>query len=386
MKEYTVDSITISNGQIIYNDYTLNDKFTMDMDSLFLSSGRLNSENASLNFVISSRVNNTGQMDAHLSMDPHNLENLEMTYTLKNVRLSSFSPYSVHYVAHPFWDGLIYYDNKTKVLNHMIASENKLEIRKIEVGKKIKSSTAFDLPLRLAVAILRDQHGNVNLDVPVEGNLDDPEYKLGKVIWGIIKNILVKAATSPYRLLANAIKADEDDLKAIKFDYLTDSLTKKQQKNLSTLARVLKLKPELKINLVYMPGHPDETEMLAAYEAKKRYILKIDSTRDEDPTPAQLKQIEALSINDTAFVDYLNRSLLFEGSLPPIEKCKRLIGKRRLSNRMEAIINNRKKLIHDYLSSNEQLQPDAFEIADAGENELSDGAPKFDVRFGLVDE
>ncbi|HEX5167744.1 MAG TPA: DUF748 domain-containing protein [Cyclobacteriaceae bacterium] len=386
MKEYSADSIAVTHGQVIYNDYTLNDKFSMDMDSLFLSSGRLNSQNSSLNFVINSRVNKTGYMKAVLSMDPHNLENLEMVYTLRDVRMSSFSPYSVYYVAHPFWDGLIYYDNKTKVLNHIITSENKLEIKRIEVGKKVKNTTAFDLPLRLAVAILRDQHGNVNLDVPVEGNLDDPKYRLGKVIWGIVKNILVKAATSPYKLLANAIKADEDDLKAIQFEYLSDSLTKKQQKNLSTLARVLKLKPELKINLVYLPGYPDEKEMMAAYEAKKRYILKIDSTRDDEPTPAQIKQIEALSINDSSFVDYLNRSLLFEGSLPPLEKCKRLVGNRRLNNRMNALISNRKKLLSDYLSGNERVQPNAFALEDAEEKAFSDGVPKFEVRFGLIDE
>jgi hypothetical protein len=325
-------------------------------------------------------------MEAHLSMDPHNLENLEMVYLLKDVRLSSFSPYSVYYVAHPFWDGLVYYNNTTKVLNHMITSDNKLEIRKIEVGKKVKNSTAFDLPLRLAVAILRDPQGNINLDVPVEGNLDDPEYKLGKVIWGIIKNILVKAATSPYKLLAHAIKADEDDLKSIKFDYLSDSLTRRQQRNLSTIARVLKLKPELKINLVYLPGNPDETEMLAAFEAKKRYVLKIDSTREDEPTAAQIKQIEALSINDSSFVNYLNRNLLFEGSLPPIEKCKRLIGRRRIDSRMEALINSRKRLITDYLSSQEQLNEGSFAIADPNEDKVSDGVPMFEVQFGLTDE
>jgi hypothetical protein len=261
-----------------------------------------------------------------------------------------------------------------------------LEIRKIEVGKKIKNTTAFDLPIRLAVAILRDQHGNVNLDVPVEGNLYDPEYKLGKVIWGIVKNILVKAATSPFKLLARAIDADEDDLKSIRFEYLSDSLTKKQEKNLSLLTRVLKQKPELKIELVYKPAHPDEKEMLAAFEAKKRYILKIDSTRDDVPTTAQLKQIEELSINDSAFVHYLDRRLLFEGSAPAIEKCKRFVGKRRLDNEMETIINNRKKLMTDYLASQEELKPESYEIVDAGENDISVGVPQFEVKFGMTDE
>jgi hypothetical protein len=163
-------------------------------------------------------------------------------------------------------------------------------------------------------------------------------------------------------------------------------LTNKQQKNLRMLGRVLKLKPELKIELIYKPGSDDESEMLAAYEAKKRYILKIDSLREEEPSMAQIKQIEELSINDSSFIQYMNRHLLFEGSLPPIEKCKRFVGKRRLENKMEAIVANRKKRITDFLSGLEEVKPENFALADAGENAKSDGIPKFDVQFGLVDE
>lgn len=135
-----------------------------------------------------------------------------------------------------------------------------------------------------------------------------------------------------------------------------------------------------------MPGENDEEETLAAFEAKKRYILKIDSTRDDEPTQAQIKQIGELSINDSSFVRYLDRNLLFEGSLPSIEKCKRFVGKRRLHNKMEDIVNNRKKFIDEYLSSQEQLKPEAYKIIDVTDSLKSDGIPKFDVAFGLVDE
>lgn len=387
MHEYTIDSITVSNGRVLYNDYTLHEKFTSDLDSLYIHSGKLNSKDAQLKFLIDCHLNKTGVIKADLSMDPHNLENLTLLYSAKNVRISSFSPYSVYYVAHPFADGLIYYDNETKILNHIIDSENKLEVKRIEVGKKVKNSTAMNLPLRLAVVILRDKDGNINLDLPVEGNLDDPNYHLGKVIWSVIKNLLVKAVTSPFKLLAAAVDADEEDIRSIQFEYLADSLTKKQQKNLNMLARVLKVKPELKVQLVYKSGNADETEMLAAYEAKKRYVLKIDSVREEDPTPGQIKQIQELSINDSSFVHYLDRNLLFEGTLPPIEKCKRFVGKRRLENKMEEIVANRKKAITDFLASQEEVKPEGFEIVDAEEGEhKSDGVPKFDVEFGLTDE
>lgn len=384
MQNYSIDSVVVANGTVVYNDYTLEDPFYFRLDSLLLSSGALNSKNSDLNFVARSRVNKSGIMDAALSFDPHNLENVEMVYGIRDVRISSFSPYSTHYVAHPFQDGLIYYNSETKVLNRIIDSKNKLEIRRIDVGKKIGRKPVYNLPLRLAVAILRDVNGNIDMEIPVEGDLNDPEYKLGKVIWGIVENLLVKAATSPYRLLAQAIDADENDLKAISFDYLSDSLTNRQRRNLSMLGRVLKVKPELRINLHYLPGNTDELSLLAAFEAKKRYILKIDTLREEEPNAAQLKDIEALSINDSAFVNYLNRRLLFEGSLSPIEKCKRYVGRRRLQNRMEAIMNNRKRLINDYLITEQQLPPEAFTFVDEPDR-TSDGLPMFEVQFDVYE-
>lgn len=238
--------------------------------------------------------------------------------------------------------------------------------------------------MRLAVAILKDVNGNINMEIPVTGDLNDPEYKLGKVIWGIIENLLVKAATSPYRLLARAIDADENDLKAVSFDYLSDSLTNRQRRNLTMLGRVLKVKPELRINLHYLPGSTDELNLLAAYEAKKRYILKIDTLREDEPNAAQLKEIEALSINDSAFVNYLNRRLLFEGSLSPIEKCKRYVGRRRLTNKMEAIVSNRRRLVNDYLSTEQQLSPEAFTFVDEPDRS-SDGLPMFEVTFDVYE-
>lgn len=150
------------------------------------------------------------------------------------------------------------------------------------------------------------------------------------------------------------------------------------------LGRVLKVKPELRIQLQYLPGITDELDQLAAYEAKKRYILKIDTLREDEPNAEQLKDIEALSINDSAFVSYLNRRLLFEGSLTPIEKCRRHVGRRRLANRMAAIIDNRKRLVTDYLLTDQQLPQEAFTIEDVPDRS-SDGLPMFEVKFDVYE-
>jgi Domain of Unknown Function (DUF748) len=379
---YSIDTVSVTGATLVYNDFTLHENFQLRLDSLAAKANNLSSENNHLQFLLSSYINESGKMDAVLQLDPHDLMNIELKYQMEKLRISSFSPYTKYYVAHPFNDGQISYTSETKILKRQITSKNILKVKKIEVGKKIKNETAYRLPIKLAVAILRDKNGDIQLEVPVEGNLDDPKYKLGKVIWGIIKNLLLKIAASPFKLLAAAAGADEDDLKAVKFDYLSDSLTRKQQKNLSILAKVLKSKPELKIELIYHPAAQDEVEQLALFEAKKRYLMKIDTIEEKDPTSEQVKQIESLSMNDSSFINYLNKKLLFEGSnTTVIEKCKRYVGKLRLQNRMNAIIASRRKLITEYLIEKQQLKPTSFSLTDS--KEKSDGVPQFEVKFGV---
>jgi Domain of Unknown Function (DUF748) len=380
-QDYSFDSVSLSKTQIVYNDFTLHEKFQLQLQDLTVKAAELNSKNEHLQFILSSVINESGKMDATLKIDPHDLMNIDLQYQMEKLRISSFSPYSTYYVAHPFWDGQISYTNDTKILNHQITSKSLLKVKKIEVGKKVKNKTAYNLPIKLAVAILRDPNGDIQLEVPVEGNLDDPKYKLGKVIWGIIKNLFLKIAASPFKLLASAVGANEDDLKAVKFEYLSDSLSKKQQKNLGILAKVIKSKPELKIELIYHPAAQDELEQLAVFEAKKRYLLKIDTIDEKDPTSVQIKEIESLSINDSSFVSYLNKRLLFEGTATVVEKCKRYVGKLRLTNKMNAIIANRRKLISEYLIEKQQLKPTAFSITDS--KDKSDGIPQFEVKFGV---
>ncbi|MFM9838157.1 MAG: DUF748 domain-containing protein [Cyclobacteriaceae bacterium] len=379
---YSIDTVSITNATLVYNDFTLHENFQLRLDSLSARANNLNSENNHLQFLLSSYINDSGKMDATLQVDPHDLMNIELKYSMEKLRISSFSPYTKYYVAHPFNDGQISYTSETKILKRQISSKNILKVKKIEVGKRIQNETAYKLPIKLAVAILKDKNGDIELEVPVSGNLDDPKYKLGKVIWGIIKNLLIKIAASPFKLLASAVGANEDDLKAVKFEYLSDSLTKKQQKSLSILSKVIKSKPELKIELIYRPAAQDELEQLALFEAKKRYLMKIDTIEEKDPTSEQVKQIESLSMNDSSFVNYLNKRLLFEGSTTTvIEKCKRYVGKIRLASRMNAIIANRRKLISEYLIEKQQLKPTAFSITDS--KDKSDGIPQFEVKFGV---
>ena len=218
-------------------------------------------------------------MKGTLGIDPKNFEDMNIDCIVSGLLISDFNPYSKYYVATPFLNGAVTYSNKTVIIKRKLSSKNSLEVVKIEAGNKVKNKTAMNVPVRLAVSLLKDVHGNIHLDIPVAGSLDDPKFKWGKIVWQVIKNIIVKAATAPFRFFANTFGGKEEDYKEVDFDYLQSAVEAPQQKTLDNLARVLTEKPDLNLQLVQVASRQDETELAALQQAKKQYlgVLSVDS-------------------------------------------------------------------------------------------------------------
>ncbi len=134
----------------------------------------------------------------------------------------------------------------------------------------------YNLPVKLAVSLLKDLDGNIEMDIPIQGDLKDPEYKLGKFIWNTVKNILLKAVTAPFRLLAGAFGMKEDDLKKINFGHLQMQLDKGNEKQLNDLAKILENKQDLNIEFKRITKKYEAIENYAMVEAKYRYLYKGD--------------------------------------------------------------------------------------------------------------
>jgi len=228
ISNYTVEKAEILNGHILYNDYTPEDRFTYDLEEFNIKSGRIDSRGDSITFAMACLSNLLGRLNAYLAFDPKDYKNMTFNCTIDQMRISDFNPYSRFYVAHAFVEGLLHYASTNIIHNGKLSSTNKMHIEKIEVSRRIPGKGLYAMPLRLAIVLLRDKHGNIDLDIPVEGNLNDPKYKLGKVIWKVLGNIVVKAATAPFTILAKAFGANEEDLKMLRFDYMQKSFDKQQ--------------------------------------------------------------------------------------------------------------------------------------------------------------
>ncbi len=298
VSSYSAKKFVIDNGQFVFTDYTLEDEFDYNLDRMHIASGNLSSKNERINIEAESRLNNSGKLKGTMSVNPDGFKDMDINYTVKDLILSDINPYFKFYVATPFMDGVVLYESNTTVINNQLKSTNNLHVEKIEVGKKVKMKAAYNLPIRLAVSLLKDVKGNINLDIPVEGNLNDPKYKLGKVIWDIIKNLIIKAATAPFRLLANAFGGKEEDYKEVPFQYLQKGISEDQLRTLDNIVKVLGEKHDLKAELVQVNSKDDETEQLALLQTKKQYLaLPAGDTLSEE----QSQKLAGLSNKDSLF-------------------------------------------------------------------------------------
>jgi len=386
ISNYTAKNVKIHNGQIVYKDYTLEDKFVYDLENLEMSSGSISSKSDSISFDMSCLANRSGKLKAHISFDPRDYMNMSVNYSIDDMRISDFNPYSKFYVAHAFVEGLLYYYSTNTISSGQLKSTNVMSIKKIEVSRKLNEKPLYALPLRLAIAILRDRKGNIDLDIPVEGNLKDPSYKLGKVIWQIVKNLVVKAATAPFDLLAKAFGGNQDDIKYIRFDYLQKQFDNRQLKSLDLIGKALTEKPELKAKLVQVASRESEKELLALFLAKGMYYKKeILKTPKDSLDTKDLDAIAGISNKDTLFNTWLNQHLLPENAtaMPTQIKSRRLIGENQLNQEVEKLFAIRNQQIMNYLVNVKKIDPSHIAITITMDEKSAEfeSTPRYTVDF-----
>ncbi len=382
VSNYKVNQLSITRGQCVFTDFTHGDKFRYILDSMNLSSDRLNSLNSFLLFAVNARLNTSGKLNGTLKVNPKNYKDIDIDAAIKELLVTDFNPYSTYYTATPFINGTITYSNKTVVYDGKLESKNILDVQQINAGKKIKNNTAMNLPVRLAVSLLKDVKGNIHLDIPVKGTLSDPTFKWGRVVWQVIKNLIIKAATAPFRLMANLFGGKEEEFKEIQFDYMQSAIGANQQTVLDRLAKMVLEKPDLKLELIQVSNLTDEAEAVAVYEMKKKY-LGIEPSINR----ALIKQrTDSVGNNDSLFVQYLVKQLGGTNGLQSTEeKCVQLIGRDRLVPVVQSFIQQRNEMVTEYLRKQKNIPIENIVIGNAGiGNQLQKSTvPKYMINIGV---
>ncbi|MHB0973413.1 MAG: DUF748 domain-containing protein [Thiobacillus sp.] len=192
----------------------------------------------------------------------------DLKLTFRNLEMTRLTPYSGKFAGRRIDSGKLSVDLEYKVKDRQLAGENKFIVNKLKLGERVDSPDALHLPLDLAIALLEDSNGVIDLDLPVSGSLDDPRFSYGRIIWKAIVNVLTKLVTAPFRALGKLLGISPEKLEAINFDPGSSVLLPPEQEKLKTLVEALAKRPALTVTLE--PGYDPDADRRVLQERAMR--------------------------------------------------------------------------------------------------------------------
>ena len=172
----------------------------------------------------------------------------DISVVFTNTELTPLSPYSGKYVGRPLDKGKLSFAGHYLVDHKVLKAENSFFVDQLTLGANNDSPDATSLPVKLAIALLKDRNGRIAFDVPLSGRTDDPKFKVGPVIWQVVRNLLEKAATSPFSLLGAAFGGG-DELSYVSFEPGLSDIPDAETNKLQTLAKALYDRPALQLDI-----------------------------------------------------------------------------------------------------------------------------------------
>ena len=303
--------VALTNGSVRFTDYFIKPNYSADLSAL---TGRLSAFSSvspeagaapqMADLELRGRAQGTASLEVTGRINPLVKPlALDIQGRMRDLELPPLSPYSIKYAGHGIEKGKLSMDVAYKILpDGQLIATNKLVLNQLAFGEPVEGASA-SLPVRLATALLADRNGIIDVDLPISGSLNDPEFRLGAVILKVIGNLIMKAITAPFSLLAGAF-SDAGEQGAVLFALGSAELDEKARQQLDKIANELNNRPALKVTVVGW-AQPD-AEQLAwkrqrlrdmAEAQKRRAAIRAGEPADsiapltEEEYPALLKEL-----------------------------------------------------------------------------------------------
>jgi len=294
-----IDIVTLQGGTIRFHDQSVRPAFSTTLGQI---AGRISGLSSQLNTAadveLRGALDNAAPLEITGKINPLS-KNLyvDLKASFRDMDLTPATPYSGRYAGYTIDKGKLSFDVRYLMEQRKLDSTNTIFIDQLTLGERVESPDATKLPVKLAIALLKDRRGQIKLDLPVTGSLDDPEFSVGRIILKIIVNLLTKAATAPFALIG-ALFGSGEELGYIEFDYGRAVLNETGLKKISTLSKALSDKPSLKVDIEGYVDPERDREGLKQYlvqrkvKAQKLRDLMKKSTADIDVDDVKVEQGE----------------------------------------------------------------------------------------------
>jgi hypothetical protein len=326
----------------------------------------------------------------------------DVTMAFKDLDLTIVNPYSGYFAGYLIDKGKLSVEVSYKIDQRQLDARQHFVVDQLELGDRVDTPGAAHLPLKLAVALLKDRNGVIDLELPMNGSLDDPKFRIGPIIWKIFVNVIVKAATAPFALLGHLFGGGEH-MNVVEFDPGSAQLDKPAREQLAALAKALEERPQLKLDVpIVFSGSLDAAQLAAARLQGELAARALESRagRKHADTAAEVALADPEK-HFTLLVEQFHADLGKDTALPPaavaVEQSKRketpydaaigelnaaLIEHLKVSDSdLQALGKQRAQAIQDALLSDGQIEPARLFIVNASQK--AEGGDKVKVELAV---
>ena len=298
---WSLGKFTLANGGVVFSDRSVKPAARLSLDQFSGTvTGLSSADKKRADVNLRGKMNNggaislTGKLDAKAATRaPGALT--ELIVDIKGVDLAPISPYIGTYAGYELARSGLAVDVKARLAQRKIDTTNVVTLQQFTLGAPTNSPEATKLPVRLGIALMKDVDGNIVIDLPVKGDLDDPEFKIGRIVVRVLTNLLAKAATSPFSLIGAAFGGGGDELAYQEFAPGVTTPGESELKKIETLRKALKNRPAL--NLDITGSHDPEADLTALRDktlAKQVRFRLWEERRRQDPnTPPPAETVVA---------------------------------------------------------------------------------------------
>nr|WP_321400332.1 DUF748 domain-containing protein [uncultured Desulfobacter sp.] len=281
-----IDAITLQGGHINFSDYFTQPNFTANMTEIAGSLTGLSSRgDTHAQLVLNGVHGGYAPLDITGEVDPlKDKAYIDLTISFKNIELPKFNVYSKKFLGYEIEKGKLILDLHYNIDDDKLNSSNRVVFDQLTLGKKVDSKDATALPLEFAISLLKNPNGEIDLDLPITGDLSDPKFHFGNVVGTVLRNFILGIVTAPFKFLGNLVGlAGGQDLGFVAFEPGESLLDQAQKDKLDKLITVLGKKPNLKLEINSQYNKFKDAQQLR-YRAYETMIISMDRKLPDDGT------------------------------------------------------------------------------------------------------
>jgi hypothetical protein len=318
IKKLSVGAIVITNTSANFTDRSINPSVNLSVQQISGTIAGISSEELQhADVSLRAKVDNVGPAEITGVINPFSKDQTnEIKIAVNDVDLTGVSPYSGKFAGYRIAKGKLNVALAYHLHGRNLKSENLITLDQFTFGEKVNSPDATHLPVRLGIAILKDRNGKIVLDVPIEGSLDDPQFRLHKVISRGVWNIVEKAITSPFSVLGAMFGSKNQDISYQEFPAGTAELTPASKEKLDVLVKALYERPGLQLEITgSVDTNADITALRSRYIEKQLRAQKWQAMRKTDRDATTPEQVtiapeERADLVQKLYADYLSKGLI----------------------------------------------------------------------------